>query len=151
MYGCHSEAEELDFHACCAGLRANRVYWRRGTQCTPVLRTLGVERMRNLVRGAIPAAGKAGAFALRKILRRLPQSPILEFQPQRKLDLPLVIVQHVGYLSRALVRFFRERGHVTCSSVEYAGMQTRAAEIGMVEHVEEFRSELQIPAFSQEP
>ena len=82
--------------------------------------------------------------------RRLPRAAILEFKPERKLDFPLVIVQHAGYLSRASVRFFRER-RATWVSGEYAGVQTRAAEIGMVEHVEEFRSELQSSGFSQEP
>src|SRR5260370_27336132 len=148
MYGCHSEAEELDFHACCPGLRANRAYWRRGPQCMPVLRTLGVERMRNVVRGAIPPAGKAGAFALRKILRRLPQSPILEFQPQRKLDLPLVIRQLSANL--APVRRFRERGMVNLITVEYCGVQAIAAEVCMVEDVEEFRPEFHHATLSHE-
>src|SRR5260370_591410 len=151
MYGCHSEDEQLDFRACCPGLRGNRAYWRRGPQCTPVLRTLGVERMRNLVRGAIPTAGKAGAFALRKILRRLLQSPILEFQPQRKLDLPLVIRQLMGDPACTRVQRFRERGHVLSLTGEYLSVQTAAAEVCMVEDVEEFSSEFQHATFSQEP
>lgn len=79
-----------------------------------------------------------------------PVGTILEFEPQRELDLPLVILQHAGDFTGAPVRFFRERC-VTWTSVEYAGMEALAAEIGMVEDVEKLRPELQIPTFSQEP
>ncbi len=85
--------------------------------------------------------------SLRKNLRRLPQAPILELQPQRKLDFALVIIQLP--VDPAPLRFFRERG-VTCITIEYKRVDTRSAEAGMIEDIEELRSELQHASFSQE-
>ena len=75
----------------------------------------------------------------------------LEFQPQRKLDLPLVIRQLILDQARSCFRRFCERGQGIPVSIEYIGPQLIAAEVCMVEDVEEFRPEFQHAAFSQEP
>ncbi len=71
-----------------------------------------------------------------------------EFKSQGKLDLTLVILQHMCDLACTPVRPFRERGVVTWSSVEYTGVQTLATEVWMVQDVEELRSEFQHATFS---
>ncbi len=72
----------------------------------------------------------------------------LEFQPQRKLDFALVIVQLP--VDPAPLRFFRERG-VTCATREYKRVDTRSAEAGMIEDIEEFRPEFQQATLSENP
>ena len=74
-----------------------------------------------------------------------------EFKSQRKLDLPLVILQLMCDRACAPVRRFRERGVVSWISGEYTGVQTSAAEVWMVQDVEELRSEFQHATLSQEP
>ena len=74
----------------------------------------------------------------------------LEFQPQRKLDLPLVIRQLVLDQARCCFRRFREWAQSPRPSVENIGPQLVATEVCMVEDVEKFSPELQHPAFSQE-
>src|SRR6266853_1367092 len=74
-----------------------------------------------------------------------------EFKSQRKLNLPLVIRQLMCDLACTPVHRFRERGVVSISSVEYAGVQTLTAEVWMVQDVEELRSEFQHATLSQEP
>src|SRR6266568_8225872 len=70
-----------------------------------------------------------------------------KFKSQRKLDLPLVIRQLS--VDRAPARRFRERGVVSCITVEYVSVQTTSAEVWMVREVEEFCPELQQARFPQ--
>ena len=74
----------------------------------------------------------------------------LEFKPQRKLDLPLIVLQLLLDQARGCFRRFRERAQLTRASIEYIGPQRIAAEVCMVEDVEELGPEFQHPAFSQE-
>ena len=74
-----------------------------------------------------------------------------EFNSQRKLDLPLVIRQLFCDLARTRSHGFRERACVTSVTAEYARAQVIAAEVCMVQDVEEFRAELQHAGFSQNP
>src|SRR5258707_9864203 len=73
----------------------------------------------------------------------------LKFNSQRKLDLPLVICQLSCDLACTRAYRFRERCNVTWNTIEYRGAQVIAAEVGMVQDIEEFCAEFHHAGFSQ--
>ena len=80
-----------------------------------------------------------------------PAIPQLEFNSQGKLDLPLVIRQLSGDLACTRSNRLREWANVTSVAVEHCSAQVIAAEVSMIEDVEEFSAELQQAGFSQKP
>ena len=90
----------------------------------------------------------------RDLIAKTPAIPqALEFNSQRKLDLPLAILDFL--VGPPIAWLFRERADiayrtVSLSTVENLRVEMLTAKVWMVHDVEEFGAELQIATLSQE-